>query len=69
MGDPISLATFFLYFTIIFAPIPIIYGLIALHQFKKEPDKYKGKWMAVIGIAPGIIALCILLLAMLTFLI
>lgn len=64
-----SIATFILYFTIILAPLPFIFGLIALRQFKKEPEKYKGKWMAILGITPGIIALCILLLAMLTFLI
>jgi Domain of unknown function (DUF4190) len=65
----VSIATFILYFTIILAPLPFIFGLIALSQFKKDPDKYKGKWMAILGITPGIIALCILLLAMLTFLI
>lgn len=64
-----SIATFILYFTIILAPLPFIFGLIALRQFKKDPDRYKGKWMAILGITPGIIALCILLLAMLTFLI
>lgn len=64
-----SLATFILYFTIILAPLPFIFGLIALNQFKKNPEKYKGKWMAIVGATPGIIALCILLLLMLTFII
>ena len=60
-----SLSTFILYFTIVLAPVPLVFGLIALHQMKKHPEKYKGKWMAVIGVIPGIAALFILLLAFL----
>jgi hypothetical protein len=62
-----SIATFILYFTIILAPLPFIFGIIALNQFKKNPEKYKGKWMAIVGVTPGIIALCVLLFLMLTF--
>ena len=60
-----SIATFILYFTIILAPLPLIFGLIALHQFKKDPEKYKGKWMAIVGVIPGLLALFILFIALL----
>lgn len=63
-----SIATFVLYFTIIFAPLPFIFGLIALYQIKKNSEKYKGKWMAIVGVVPGFIALLILLIMILSVL-
>ncbi|MDP3557234.1 MAG: DUF4190 domain-containing protein [Bacteroidota bacterium] len=57
-----SIATFILYFTIILAPLPFIFGLIALHQIKKNPYEYKGKGMATIAVIPGFVALFILFL-------
>lgn len=42
-------------------PLPVIFGIIALKQFKKNPGAYKGKWMAISGlILAGIIILFII---------
>lgn len=34
-------------------PLPIIFGIIALKQIKKNPEAYTGKWMAVVGLVIG----------------
>jgi hypothetical protein len=64
-----SIATFILYFTIIFAPLPFIFGLIALNQFKRNPEEYKGKWMAIVGVVPGFIIIFSIIIVLLLFLI
>lgn len=42
-----------LIFPVAFAPI---FGILALNQIKSHPGKYKGKWMAMVGIVAGGIA-------------
>jgi hypothetical protein len=49
---------FFLYFPLL---LSLIFGIIALSQFKKNPEKYKGKWMAIFGIIAFSLAIIILL--------
>lgn len=36
--------------------LALIFGSIALNQMKKDPAKYKGKWMAITGVSIGAIA-------------
>lgn len=38
----------------IFAPLAFIFGLIALRQIRREPEKYKHKWYAWAGIGAGL---------------
>jgi hypothetical protein len=44
------------------APIALIMGIVGLNQIQKDPQKHKGKWMAVIGIVLGGIVTGLLLL-------
>lgn len=50
--------SFFLYITPI---LSIIFGIIALHQFKNNPEKYNGKWMAIAGIVASSVLIAIVL--------
>ena len=61
----VCLLTPFLYVTVLLAPI---LGIIALHQFKKEPGKYKGKWMAKLSVTVFFVSLLLVVLASLLFL-
>jgi hypothetical protein len=58
-----SFILLFFSFLIIPAPISFIFGLVALGEFKKEPGKYKNKWMAQIPVILGYIVLGIIFLA------
>ncbi len=40
----------------------IVLGIFALKQFRRRPNEYKGKWMAILGTTFGIIV-CLLALA------
>ena len=60
-----SFILLFFSFLIIPAPISFVFGLVALDEFKKEPGKYKNKWMALIPVILGCIVLFLLLIAML----
>ncbi len=60
-----SFILLFFSFLIIPAPISFIFGLVALGEFKKEPGKYKNKWMALIPVILGCIVLFLILIAML----
>ena len=50
--------------TLIAAPIAFILGLVGNAQANKEPEKYKGKWMAAFGIVLSGIVLFLILLAL-----
>ena len=68
INNPEALASFILLcfsFLIIPAPVSFIFGLVALGEFKKYPEKYKNKWMALIPVILGCIVLFLLLIAML----
>ena len=68
INNPEALASFILLcfsFLIIPAPVSFIFGLVALGEFKKEPGKYKNKWMALIPVILGCIVLFFLLIAIL----
>ena len=58
-----SLATALLSFTIFLAPIPIVFGLIAINQIHKNPQKYKGEGMAVAGIFLSLAILFLVIMA------
>ena len=62
----ICLCLFFFYITL---PVSFVLGLVALSQFKKQPDKYKNKWMAQVPVILGCIALGIILLMLIFVLI
>ncbi len=47
--------------------ISIVLGIITLHRIKNKPDKYKGKWLAVLGIILGGFSLVISLLLTILF--
>ena len=68
INNPEALASFILLcfsFLIIPAPVSFVFGLVALGEFKKYPEKYKNKWMALISVILGCIVLFLLLIAML----
>jgi hypothetical protein len=49
-------------------PLPIIFGIIALKQIQKNPERYKGKWMAIFGLVlGGIMVLAIIAFILLFF--
>jgi len=49
-------------FLLIPGVVAFILGHIALKQMNGSPDKYKGKWMAVTGVAIGGVATLVLAL-------
>jgi hypothetical protein len=57
-----SVATAILGLTIILAPIPFVLGIIGSNQIKKDPQKYKGKGMAGIGLTFGAIGTILLMM-------
>lgn len=68
INNPEALASFILLcfsFLIIPAPVSFVFGLVALGEFKKYPEKYKNKWMALIPVILGCIVLFLILIAML----
>ena len=56
------------YLAIIGVPLAIILGAIALKQIDYNPEKYKGKWVAQMGIVLGGIAILAALLIIIAFL-
>ena len=56
------------YLAIIGIPLAIILGAIALKQIDYNPEKYKGKWVAQMGIVLGVIAILAALLIIIAFL-
>lgn len=60
-----SIATAILGLTIILAPIPFVLGIIGSNQIKKNPERYRGRELASIGIAFGSIGTILLLLIIL----
>jgi len=64
-----SFATSILAFTLILSPIPFILGFIGINQINKNPEKYKGTFMANFGLAVGgyalLFALFLLLMVLL----
>jgi hypothetical protein len=49
--------------------LSVIFGIIGLRQFKKEPGKYKGKGFAYVGIGIGSATLLFILIAFIIFII
>jgi len=56
-----SFATSILAFTLILSPIPFILGFIGINQINKNPEKYKGTFMANFGLTLGGYALAVTL--------
>jgi len=56
-----SFATALLSFTIYLSPIPLILGIIGTNQINKDPNKFKGTFMANVGMVLGIIGTIVLL--------
>lgn len=48
-----SFATSILAFTLILSPIPFVLGFIGINQINKNPEKYKGTFMANFGLTLG----------------
>jgi hypothetical protein len=48
--DPEYYAFIISYFVILLLP-PLIFGCIAIHRIKKNPQRYRGIWFALVGIA------------------
>jgi hypothetical protein len=43
----------------LFATLGVIFGGIGLSKIKKNPEKYKGKGMAITGLVTGIVAIVV----------
>ena len=56
-----SFATSILALTLILSPIPFILGFIGVNQINKNPEKYKGTFMANFGMTLGGYALVVTL--------
>ena len=63
-----SFATSILAFTLILSPIPFVLGFIGVNQINKNPEKYKGTFMANFGLTLGGYALLVTLFLLLIFL-
>jgi hypothetical protein len=48
-------------FTLILSPIPFVLGFIGVNQINKNPEKYKGTFMANFGLTLGGYALVVTL--------
>ncbi len=48
--------------TLFLSPLGLLLGVLALNQFSEYPEKYKGKWMAIVGVSIGTLVLFLLLL-------
>jgi hypothetical protein len=55
-----GILSFILYFTIIFGPLAIVFGNIALRKIEAQPEIYKGESMATAGKTLGIVFLSII---------
>lgn len=64
----IPLALSYVPWLIILAPIPIVLGIIALKEIKRNPELYKGKGMAVFGIIFSGVEVAIMVIFLLLFL-
>ncbi|MES2590366.1 MAG: DUF4190 domain-containing protein [Bacteroidota bacterium] len=64
----IPLALSYVPWLIVLAPVPIILGIIALKEIKRNPELYKGKGMAVFGIIFSGVEVAIILIFLLLFL-
>jgi len=56
-----SFATALLSVTVYLSPIPLILGIIGSNQINKNPNKFKGTFMANVGMVLGIIGTIVLL--------
>ena len=63
-----SFATSILALTLILSPIPFILGFIGVNQINKNPEKYKGTFMANFGMTLGGASLYVTLFLLLIFL-
>lgn len=57
-----SLAIWALALSLISPPVSIVLGIIATQKINKDTKKYKGKWMAILGIVIGVVAIAVFLL-------
>ena len=53
------MAAFFNGFLFIPSVVAIVFGIVSLYQFKKEPQLYRGRWMAFVGIALAVVFLVV----------
>jgi hypothetical protein len=51
-------SVFFLLF-LLFIPASVVLGILGIIKIDKNPDKYKNKWMAILGLVLGSISLII----------
>ena len=56
-----SFATALLSVTVYLSPIPLVLGIIGTNQINKNPNKFKGTFMANVGMVLGIIGTIVLL--------
>lgn len=68
---PLAITSFvfgLLSWIIILAPVALFCGIAGLSKIKKEPAKFEGEWMAIVGIVLGALFTLILLIVIVAFL-